>query len=470
MSKILKRFVHYQNESDFLTQLNSDGGFDDSCIVFIKDKQKIYTHGQYYNCGYSTATEETDGLLSKEDKQWIDIAKGNGEHNGWGFYVPGEIDEDPYGYLDIKYESDRLGLEIYAIDATDNNTTLVPYINAATTTSAGVMSAADKTKLDNLDSIGVAKLKTARTISVGTALTSTPTSFNGTSNITIPVTKIDESYLDWGSRSHSVMTPLDMCFEGGLHGNIFSFMPSECITVEYSRDGGTTWKDYSTTSGGSYDISDDAKTKILTNTSMSSYITMGCRDASNLDTSNDRLRVTFDFTNSGLYFILKKIALYVSTNGSQGCTVKVESRSCKNYTDNVDTWTTHLSDIALSGWSGWNVINTNILCSYSDTTEMKKRQLRLTFSHTSHPASSIHGGFRVIRIFGFASELWSHPMQYQKTGHLYDIGADKSATFPGYVKSTKFVKSGGNANQILMANGTVVDINSITQLDWEEYN
>lgn len=657
MLKILKRFVHYQNESDFLTQLNSDGGFDDSCIVFIKDKQKIYTHGQYYNCGYSTATEETDGLLSKEDKQWMDIAKGNKETNGYGFYVPGEASDQGVDYIDFTFTNNTVDLAFCAVDANGNkwdftssfpssfdfragtmsalqaqqlallsdNTTpfsepvsideetynklfvegltsdyivdsstrfykdivkvctaaknaydkdntvhdihvcvghewpfrtsnckvvcvqniqdikidnniisgslrivldgiedsitkvryislygnnlrlgqydsstapvtninwaggeleLVLYNKAtkqenyiytdipyATTEDCGLMSAEDKTKLDNLDSTGVAKLKTARTISVGTALTSTPTSFNGTSNITIPVTKIDESYLDWGSRSHSVMSPSDACFEGGFHGNVFSFIPPECITIEYSRDGGTTWKDYSTTSGGSYDINDWFKTTFTTKTPYERPIYMGCRDGSNIDTSNDQLRITFDLTNSDIYCYLRKLAVRVSTGGSSDCKVQIESRTCSNYTNNVDTWKINVPYTKVTGYTGWEIFNNNYgYFAYNDDSNTNKyRQLRFTFIHT-HPASVTKQGFSIVNIFGYASEVWNAPMQYQKTGHLYSIGADKSATFPGYVKSTKFVKSDGEANQILMANGTVVDINSITQLDWEEYN
>lgn len=48
MGKLSKRFIHYNSEVDFQAQLNSDG-FEDDCIVFVKDIQKIYTHGQFYN-------------------------------------------------------------------------------------------------------------------------------------------------------------------------------------------------------------------------------------------------------------------------------------------------------------------------------------------------------------------------------------------------------------------------------------
>ena len=47
------------------------------------------------------------------------------------------------------------------------------------------------------------KLQTARTIGLGTGVTGTATSFNGSSNITIPVTDIKEAYLSWGGNNLS---------------------------------------------------------------------------------------------------------------------------------------------------------------------------------------------------------------------------------------------------------------------------
>ena len=45
------------------------------------------------------------------------------------------------------------------------------------------------------------KLATARNIGLGTGATGTATSFNGSGNITIPVTDVKESYLSWGGKN-----------------------------------------------------------------------------------------------------------------------------------------------------------------------------------------------------------------------------------------------------------------------------
>lgn len=47
MGKLSKRFIHYDSEVDFQAQLNSDG-FEDDCIVFVKDSEFIYHRGTQY--------------------------------------------------------------------------------------------------------------------------------------------------------------------------------------------------------------------------------------------------------------------------------------------------------------------------------------------------------------------------------------------------------------------------------------
>lgn len=45
------------------------------------------------------------------------------------------------------------------------------------------------------------KLSAGRSISLGTAVSSTATTFDGSKNITIPVTSINEAYLEWGGKN-----------------------------------------------------------------------------------------------------------------------------------------------------------------------------------------------------------------------------------------------------------------------------
>ena len=68
------------------------------------------------------------------------------------------------------------------------------------------------------------KLQTARTIGLGTGATGTATSFDGSGNITIPVTNIKESYLSWGGKNLSgSVSPLDAACSNIHSANRFAF-------------------------------------------------------------------------------------------------------------------------------------------------------------------------------------------------------------------------------------------------------
>jgi hypothetical protein len=97
-----------------------------------------------------------------------------------------------------------LGSVAGGVPAALTGTQLATIVDAATTSLKGLLSAADKTKLDAITgtntgdqttvtgNAGTATaLQNARTIAVSGAVTGTATSFNGTANITIPITALD---------------------------------------------------------------------------------------------------------------------------------------------------------------------------------------------------------------------------------------------------------------------------------------
>ena len=92
------------------------------------------------------------------------------------------------------------------------------------------------------------KLATERTIGLGTAVTSTPTVFDGSSSITIPVSGVYGSYLTWGGRSiNGNVSPIDASMSYLHSANRAQFAKPAGITIEYSTDGGSTWTDYGAT-------------------------------------------------------------------------------------------------------------------------------------------------------------------------------------------------------------------------------
>lgn len=65
MAKINSRFVHYNTIASFTKQKNGDG-FDDECIVFIKEGKLIYTHGTLYQTLSADEYNKVSDLVIKK--------------------------------------------------------------------------------------------------------------------------------------------------------------------------------------------------------------------------------------------------------------------------------------------------------------------------------------------------------------------------------------------------------------------
>lgn len=102
------------------------------------------------------------------------------------------------------------------------------------------------------------KLKNKRTIGIGTAVTSTATGFDGSSNITIPIESVKEAYLEWGGKNLiGSIGPLGASLSAEHSANRLAYFPPAGIKFEHSVDGGTTWEEQST-------YGDTYKTRLVT--------------------------------------------------------------------------------------------------------------------------------------------------------------------------------------------------------------
>ena len=284
------------------------------------------------------------------------------------------------------------------------------------------------------------QLKNARTIAIGTGATGTATSFNGTSNITIPITDVKDAYITWGGKNISgQISPDDMgCIDEFGH-NKLAFLPAGCITVEYTTDGGTTWLDYG--------LTDEEKVKIVTTSGINLSIGKGTATASggtltNENCGNYKVRVKISTRNgqgktSGyLYTQAKKWLLNVTTNGATGTTVLVENRSIANYNNNVNTWTT-VGTYDVSGWSGWNSIPYNYTFGGGSNQTGQIADVRFTLSiekvNVNYNCAAAFLDFRLI-----GQTNWSMPSELARTGHLYTMDVDQNATFPKKIMANDF--------------------------------
>lgn len=299
------------------------------------------------------------------------------------------------------------------------------------------------------------KLQTARTISLGGGATGTATSFDGTGNITIPVTKVKESCLSWGDvwDTNSIsgrVSPIDAACSNIHSANRFAFANPNGITIEYSTDGST----YST-----YNTTDSDKINLVSGIGSRYYI--GARETST--TVNDKLRITLNATNMGLYVNLKKLLINISTTHATGSNVIVE-RALKGSETTYKTIATH----QISGWSGWNSIPINVAFGGGNNQTENVANIRLTFGITGVHTAQTANALQVHDIISIGDTFWSYPSTMAKTGHLYSYDSSQNATFPANVTANTFVGAlSGNASSATKAtqdgNGNVISTTYATK-------
>lgn len=244
---------------------------------------------------------------------------------------------------------------------------------------------------------------------------------NGTAVVATDVMK--EAFLQWGGKNFSAnYGPLDAALISDLGADRFAFIPAAKWQVEYSRDNGGTWQDYGAT---------DAQKLSLT--SVGTGLTIGNANSEHNATANDKLRLTL--TTSGcVYSVLNKFAIDVSTNGSAGCYVTIEGRTKANVDAGVDTWVEFAKDITISGWSGWNIINTSGITTHGNTNN-QYANLRFTFGCTGGNISegSSYHGLQIRRLKAFGGVGWQTPSNMAQYGSLYRYDYSQNALFPADV-------------------------------------
>lgn len=247
---------------------------------------------------------------------------------------------------------------------------------------------------------------------------------------------VKEANIQWGGKNFAgSFGAIDAAMVADLGANRMAFAKAAGITIEYSTNGGSTWTDY----GAS-----EAIKLGLTSTSAGLYL--GKHNTSGTGTANDRLRITFDTSLSQIYTQLNKFVLLVSTNGASGFTCTIDAATHGAPT----TFHTFADHIPLSGWSGYNVINTSTITTYSNNSSQYQK-LRFTFAQTA--ANSNYTSASVSTILGFGGVGWTVPSNMAKNGHIYSFDSQQNVTFPAQVKATTF---NGNATTATTATTATV--------------
>lgn len=265
------------------------------------------------------------------------------------------------------------------------------------------------------------KLTTARSISLGSGASGS-VNFDGSGNVTLPVNSVSEAYLSWGGKNFSGSYGcIDAAMISELGANRLAFGSGEGISVEYSRDSGSTWTDYG--------LSADVRTCLLS-IGYNTYI--GKADSSNKATAAYMLRITLDTDKIPVYTQLNKFAIYLSTSGCNGCYCSIDASLEATPTK----WVNFANKVDVSGWSGWNIINTKTITTYGNSSSVQYGLIRFTFGCTS--GSTNYTGLNISKIMGFGGVGWTTPSNMASNGHLYSYDRYQNAAFPGIVKAKSF--------------------------------
>ena len=265
------------------------------------------------------------------------------------------------------------------------------------------------------------KLTTARSISLGSGASGS-VNFDGSGNVTLPVNSVSEAYLSWGGKNFSGSYGcIDAAMISELGANRLAFGIGEGISIEYSRDGGSTWTDYG--------LPADTRSSILS-TGYGVYI--GKADSSNKATATYMLRITLDTDKIQVYTQLNKFAIYLSTSGCNGCYCSIDASLEATPTK----WVNFANKVDVSGWSGWNIINTETITTYGNSPSVQYGLIRFTFGCTS--GSTKYTGLNISKIMGFGGVGWGTPSNMAANGHLYSYDSYQNAVFPGTIKAKRF--------------------------------
>ena len=225
-----------------------------------------------------------------------------------------------------------------------------------------------------------------------------------------------------------------------LGANRLAFVPAAGIKVEYSRDNGTTWSDY--------ELNDSQKIAIFSGPQVSTAAVIGKPGSKNPSTNkydnasvNNRLRITITTNLARVYTQLNKFVIYCSTSGSDGCKCTIDGRTKANYDANNNTWVTFADGVTISGWSGFNVINTQSITTYGNTSNQYV-ELRFTFYCTSAGSMATYGGLQISNIYGFGGVGWTTPSTMAKWGQVYTYDASQNVTFPATVTAKTISENG----------------------------
>ena len=89
----------------------------------------------------------------------------------------------------------------------------------------------------------------------------------------------------------------------------------------------------------------------------------------------------------------------------------------------------------MSGWSGYNVINTSGITTYGNTSSSQYGHIQFIFGCDTGSTNNSYAGLNINKIFGFGGVGWTTPSTMAKTGQMYTYDSSQNVTFPAAITS-----------------------------------
>ena len=246
------------------------------------------------------------------------------------------------------------------------------------------------------------------------------------------IEKVRDNDISWGGKNLSdEVSPTDAAMVSVIGGNKFALCKPQGITIEYTNDAGTTWKNYDTT--------DEIKINVISGISKTKLYYGKKTESSQIVTADDMLRITVNAFTCGVYTFLRKILIEFATGGSIDDSVKIESATIGDQ----EAFTV-VGTYAVKGNSGWNSIPySNNFGAYTLNQTSNVGVLRFTFStKTAKGNPSVQN----LILNGIANYV--NPNKLSATGHLYSYDYQQNAIFPAKLTATSFEGDGSALTNI----------------------
>lgn len=231
--------------------------------------------------------------------------------------------------------------------------------------------------------------------------------------------------------------------------NRFAWYNPEHITIQYSRNNGSSWETQS--------LSDYNKQYLLTRKNMAS-ITLGNRQEGEQFSTDWQSKVILEnpINNNDVYCEIQMFLINVSTNNARGMKCRIDGTD-----GNGETAT--LIEQNVSGWSGWNAIYAPVTFGGTQTNRIYK--LEFIFSCDSYSGTTSSSAPQVLNIHAYSNTIWKASNPLADWGQAYYPMDNKNVLFSGNIH----IMGDYDGNHKLLCKSEVSDLISDSWA-WGEYD